>query len=243
VRRPKAFTIVELLVVIAIIAVLMSILVPALQKARDQAKAVVCLTRLRGIGQAMQIYAANYKEYVMRGADPAKNWPYWMVAYMPYVGGASGDIKDFWEVKTYDCPAYPTKEQIVDFVINAWDFTTGGPEGAQANDPTKLAVFNRAEDTIYVADYDYNLSNSLFRLVKRGDSPDSMKQALQYFDIWSSTHLPPAADATRRVARDHLRRADQDIHQTSSNALFVDGHATAVPAYKNDRWLWGGPPP
>ena len=74
-RRPAlpgraAFTLVELLVVIAIIAVLIGLLLPAVNRAMESARRTVCQSNLRSLGQAMVMYAGTYRDRLPNGNPP-----------------------------------------------------------------------------------------------------------------------------------------------------------------------------
>ncbi len=65
----NGFTLIELLIVVAIIAVLISILAPALQSARDQAQMTVCFGNLSVLAKGWQMYATENKDLLMSWED------------------------------------------------------------------------------------------------------------------------------------------------------------------------------
>ncbi len=91
----RKFTLIELLVVIAIIAILAGMLLPALGKARDRAKATKCVSNLKQLGIANALYADDNQGFVAAGrCDPnyKDNTNRWQFKLSPYLASTEGDV-------------------------------------------------------------------------------------------------------------------------------------------------------
>lgn len=115
VSRRRGFTLIELLVVISIIGVLLAILLPALAGARAAAKQTDCLSDMRQLALAVNIYANDYKEiFPLPNWGPVATVPGWL--YGPGVNTSNCTSDDrktgsMWSYleheKVYRCPSHP----------------------------------------------------------------------------------------------------------------------------------------
>ena len=151
VPKPRGFTLVELLVAIAIVAVLIAILIPAVQYARDAVRRSQCQSQIRQIGLALHSYEAAFKIFPKGGSSTTElSWHVSVLPYLEqsilynkfdfstgvYLAKGKNDPHGSVRIPMYLCPSGSVERSLVkaDFVDGKYAFTTHyygsmGPKG------------------------------------------------------------------------------------------------------------------
>jgi prepilin-type N-terminal cleavage/methylation domain-containing protein/prepilin-type processing-associated H-X9-DG protein len=245
----SAFTLVELLVVISIIALLLAVLIPALSRARESGRAVVCSTNLKQIGLAMIMYVENNNNKTM--SDP---WPpngrYWFHELAPYLGDnafqknalSSPTTINPEKLKIAYCPSATqmlpgsnSLNLIQGTAKNAWGMA--GSEGSYGRNGWLYSMDVLTRDYGKDADNDAVSHKSYYYLKwneAKADVPVFCD--MTWVNAWPSDTdlLPKGAKAaivdvkTGNTSNSGLGRICIDRHSMQVDISFVDGHVERV---------------
>ncbi|MBR7118885.1 MAG: prepilin-type N-terminal cleavage/methylation domain-containing protein [Lentisphaeria bacterium] len=224
-RKLYSFTLIELLVVIAIIAILASILMPALSSARERAKTSGCNNNLKSFGNWCHAYADNYGGVMFSAQNPSRgfgmtdNQRWTRIDANPFYFGCKVSWQTF--VKTALCPADSdpydggTESYKVD---SSYGFNGSWSPGDQKRGISSkmLSKIKRPSDVCMMAD-----------TAKEQGATDQAP----YCITWDSSYR-------KYLYSDTLVNQNRVRHNGAPNVLYVDGHV--APTHKGSYWNSSG---
>jgi len=254
-RRRSGFTLIELLVVVSIISLLLSILIPSLQRARKQARTVICGTHLRSLGQGWEMYADDHGDTLLPARLPVfsaggfasqsnyyristgmKYRPRWPALMQQYVGVPAIEkpstirSRQNYHNEVYVCPTVQhwKDERNAAYGYNYQFLGSHRSKGGGArNLPVGGTEVFKTAETVVAGDS--NGSAAAFPASMRQEHRNSSRRTRRrgnYGWLLDPPRMTPGS--SRAGGRGSPRSAPDERHRGHANMVFADGHVSLL---------------
>lgn len=253
--RKSAFTLIELLVVIAIIAILAAILFPVFAQAKESAKQVSCLSNIRQIGLASQMYLADHDDVFVPVATLQPRAGF--ADIQPWLGydNNNGPLEGGFYGKVYEPAVNPIREGMLDPYMKSNGIKRCPSMPSQWQTSYAINFFSTTATSAYYTTNptaqgsEFGPSSRTMEMTAgvmttTAASASEVEEPASTLLIWEHKATVPACNFLQMPDwfssppdDDHFRSHFHFLHRSGSNSVWADGHAKRL-VYGNLKRPW-----